>query len=234
MQQIMLLQAELSDVMDKRLNLALRIPNSGLSSFEALRILDGLNTPDLVTLGDRLALRHTLQFEISELEGAELEYYEKTSVAAKHAADAEEYAKEALREAQKKVATGTFETNLTQVFNTLDGEEKRIQNELQKATQALQRRQERVRQLLLRKEKMISEQRAATSGGTNTNLPEDFENASLEDLGQLQQREQFLMEEIERIENIVKRMVSRSNNLKERAEEAQNVQRQGGERQSGP
>ena len=63
--------------MDKRLNVALRTPNSGLTSSEALKLLDGLNTVDTITFRDRLGLKHTLQYEISELEKAEIEYFEK-------------------------------------------------------------------------------------------------------------------------------------------------------------
>ena len=71
----MQLQMELSELINKRLDVALHTPNSALSSAEALEILDGLNIIDSVSLVGRAIGRHSLGYEIDALEQVEMDYF---------------------------------------------------------------------------------------------------------------------------------------------------------------
>ena len=71
------LKRKLDEQMKKRIQLMLHTPNARLSSLEALRILDGFNIVDEVTMLDTLKMRHTVSYEIEQLEQMEFESNEK-------------------------------------------------------------------------------------------------------------------------------------------------------------
>ena len=68
------LQDDLNKVTTERLKLSLRTPYSKLSCIDVLRILDGFNTSDTVTVLDSLMLRQTISSEIDQLQKVEEVY----------------------------------------------------------------------------------------------------------------------------------------------------------------
>lgn len=210
------IQAQLMDVMNKRLNIALRIPNSGITSSEALKLLDGLNIIDSVSFYDRLNLRHTIEYEIGRLQKAETEYLEKADLIAQNVAETEWLTREAIKEASMMAAGGEEEVNLTELFTELDRDEKRLQNDLLRVQDIVELKQEKVRLLLLRKDRLVAEQRGETNDPLKDITPADLEY--------LEKKENYLMEEKSNIEKLTSRLFSRAQKLKERAEDMQNLE----------
>lgn len=190
------LRDELSEVLDRRLGLALRTPGASLSSLEALKILDGFNTVDSVSLMESIVmLRKTLTAEIAALEEAEKEYFElfdekakaqkeyqvrtealeQAEVNAAAAVEAERRAREALVAAQELVASSQQSlTDCTKALGEVEASTKRASAESDRSGNALKRSQERVRKALLRKEEALRIERAKTANAED----KDKEQAS--------------------------------------------------------
>ena len=59
---------ELNTTMSKRVKLTLHTPDTKITSLEALMILDGMNTVDEVKMADIVRFRHTVSYEIEQLQ----------------------------------------------------------------------------------------------------------------------------------------------------------------------
>lgn len=88
MQKSTKLKEQLTSIIDECLLLTFKMPHLALSAAEAMKILDGLNTVDTVSISDRILMHHRLEFEINALEETEMEFFEKD---AKRGATEREY-----------------------------------------------------------------------------------------------------------------------------------------------
>lgn len=231
----MRIKARLTTLIDKRLAILLQTPDSAVSSAESLKILDGLNTEDKLSLVDRARLKHRVVFEIEGLEQAETEYYDmfdkhntvkenvnhleqslleaqKDAVAA---IDAQAEAHRVLEEAQKRVIATTdvlYETS--KEYGSAKAQHKRTSLDLEKRSTALERRQEKVRQAL--------RQKAEENRRKNGDLEEENGCGGLAEIEELRKQEQKLTRESARFERKAQEMLARAQKMQERAEELEN------------
>mmetsp|Transcript_31867 Transcript_31867/g.46894 ORF Transcript_31867/g.46894 Transcript_31867/m.46894 type:complete len:560 (+) Transcript_31867:86-1765(+) len=185
------IRADLSTVIDRRLNLSVFVPNSAISSDEAMHILDGLNTLDKVSVVDRMMLKNTVQYEIEALEELEENYYTKADernmadieykdklealqqaeVNAQAAMEAEKRAREALEAAERLVANSRQDlAECSKALTQVDTWRKRTVTETERVHQQLDRKREMVRKALLRKEEEYIQPSATnlSSSGSTT------------------------------------------------------------------
>lgn len=171
------LKVELSAVMDERLNLALRTPGSDLTSLDAVKILDGFNSLDRVSIVESLVMmRRTVASEIKgleEVEGGyaawveeagriETEYQERTKAMrqaeanAEAVAEAEKRAMEALVAARELVQmSDRAMADCTKALAITEAARKRTAAEAEGMATALEKTRERVRRALIRKEEVL-------------------------------------------------------------------------------
>jgi hypothetical protein len=137
---------ELAAVTEKRLFLTLRTPNSEISSNDALKILDGFNTLDSLSLMERAMWKQPLEHGVRELEDAETEFeikrqiqrqnqqiyqeltnnYKREEQNVRLALDAEERARRAYEAAQRLVMeTKVMLANTTKALSTAEVSAKR-------------------------------------------------------------------------------------------------------------
>lgn len=171
-------KAELAAMTEKRLFLALRTPNSEISSSDALQILDKFNTPDSLSLMERAMWKQPLEHGVRELEEAETEFQIKRDIQrqnqqlyqdlvnnqkreeenARLALEAEERARKAYEAAQRLVLeTKQALIETTKALSTAEVAAKRSSNELDRVSLNLSRRQERLRRALRKKEEAARE-----------------------------------------------------------------------------
>ena len=243
MQQANAVREELAAIMERRLNVSLQTPGSKLSSLEAQQIFDGLNVDDKRSLSDFVQLRKTVTSEIEALEKVEASYYmkyderaeaernfqmstqtlEQARINAESARKAEERAMQALKAAQELVqSTKQAVEEQTDNFAESEVEFLRRVEESEKLSAALERRQERVRAALYRKERAIVD----GIGGlepiegveTECHLSESEIECNQRNLQELKKKESFLLAEGSRLEQRAMRLQSRADKLKARAE----------------
>lgn len=221
---------ELGQVTEQRLFATLQSPNVALTSDEAQTILERLAVEDTVSLVDRAMLKTTVENEIANLRDTEEQFseklmaYEETdrqwNVLLTQQEDAKSVlldkksleieARKALEMAQQGVVEAKEE--LVQTSNDLRGVEHHVRKtaqEMDKITNSLTRRQEKVRDALRKKTEMMQ------AGIQVMYLSDD-------ELAALRRREVQLMSESQEAQNMVARLQSRADKLKMRAEALEN------------
>jgi phage-related tail protein len=187
-------------------------------------------------------LRRSIEREIVELEAIENDYYEKladqsdaierfkvTQVALKQAArDAKQAvqdeldARRALERAQKRVSTTKQTVNeLSKSFSKIQSLEEKATIEVDLISDALRKRQEKVRLALRKKQVEIDNQSRLRGDKVDEEDMMDFEEdlAFMDAIEKLRREEGILLQENERIEMTISQLLSRSNKLKLRAEQ---------------
>lgn len=229
----MAIKGELANVMNKRLSLSLRTPNSALTSPEALKLLDGLNTVDSVTLLESIQRKHPIIHDINCLEEVENEYGDKmeeheqaqehlteskealwkADLVAQAAVEQEKAARLALEEAQRQViSTRQDLMDWNRIYASAEGQHRKTSQEMEKVALALERKQEKVRTALRRKEEEVLEVPV-------TNDANSLDTLGLADLERLRKEEGYLRAESNRLDSRAKRLRSRARKLKKRCEE---------------
>lgn len=238
----MAIKGELANVMNKRLSLSLRTPNSALTASEALKLLDGLNTVDSVTLLESIQRKHPVIHDINCLEEVENEYAEKlrdhteaqqqltemkealwkADLKAQAAMEAEKAARLALEEAQREViATRQDLMNWNRSYSSAEWQHRKTSQEMEKVSLALERKQEKVRTALRRKEEEVLNVPASDDSET-------LDSLGLSDLERLRKEEGYLRAESKRLDDRAKRLRSRARKLKKRCEELKEEEELGG------
>jgi chromosome segregation ATPase len=224
------IKGELANVMNKRLGLSLRIPNSAISSSEALKLLEGLNTVDSVTLLEAVRLKQPLIHDINCLQMAEKDFDDKHQVQlqaekqmeqtrealwradtkARQAVEKEIEARRALEEAKREViATRQALLDWKNIYDSAENQHRKATHDVDKVSLALMRKQERVRTALRRKEEEgLGLQESASS-----------DTLCLADIERLRKEEEYLRAESARLEDRVKRLRSRARKLRRRSEQ---------------
>lgn len=236
------ISAELNKLIEKRLNISLVTPNSGLTATEARQVLNRLNTTESFTMMERMVLmKHNIERDIKDLESVETEYFAKvanqadaaenlrfTQVALKQAArDAKQAvqdeikARKALEEAQRRVAATKLNVNdLSKSFAKVQALEAKVTNEVEIVAELVAKRQEIVRTSLRKKELEIEKERRQREGEqiqNPPNLPLVEETGFIEVIDALREEEFLLQAEKDRLSEMVARLLSRSEKLKSRA-----------------
>lgn len=231
----MAIKGELANVMNRRLSISLRTPNSALTSSEALKLLDGLNTIDSVTLLESIRRKHPLINHINCLEEVENEYADrleeqtaaqqqltemkealwKADLKAQEAVEAEAEARRALEEAQRQViATRQELMEWNRMYADSECQHRKTTQEMEKVALSLARKQERVRTALRRKEEEVLDVPVTANNETL-----DTVGLGLSDLERLRKEEGYLRAESNRLDERAKRLRSRARELKRRCEE---------------
>lgn len=234
----MRIKARLSTLIDKRLHMALETRDATLSSTEALKILDGLNTVDTLSLVDRARRKHRVVDDIEALEQAETEYYEtfdqhstaKEAVTmiersllqaqedAVVAIEAQDEARKVLEEAQKRVIeTKDVLYDICKEYESSKVHHKRKKADLGKCVAALEKRQEKVRQVLSQKAEETRRKRQASDEYVEEE--QDETQGGLTEIEELRKQEQELTIESARFEAMAKQFLGRAQEMKQRAEE---------------
>jgi hypothetical protein len=232
----MKIQAQLSDVVDKRVHLALMIPNSWLSTSDAMKILDGLNTLDSVTILGKMLLQQSITSHVGKLDEAETVYFSKVDDhqsatqeldevtqalqdaewAAAAAIQAEIDARKALEQAvQRAIQTRQTVQTLASSRQQKQSTQFKTNSDLERSATALGRRQEVVRNALLAKAE-ANELRAKGDERTEK-IMASIQGLGVSDLEQLTKEEKMLKAEYARIDEQANRLLSRSAKLRSRA-----------------
>jgi len=195
-------------------------------------------------------LRKSIEREIVDLEATEIDYFEKladqsdaierfkvTQVALKQAArDAKQAvqdeldARRALERAQKRVATTKQVVNeLSKSFSKIQSLEEKATIEVETISDALRKRQEKVRMALRRKQLEIDNESRLRADKVDEEEVMDVEDdiAFMDAIEKLRREETTLLKENERIETTISKLLSRSNTLKLRAEQFDSLKVQG-------
>lgn len=217
---------ELDAIKERRLFATLQSEDMALSSSEAREVLERMHIDDTVTIVDRALLRNTIEQEIESLSDAEeqftekLEVYEEADREWNELLVREEKAKEnlvaektkeiearkAFDEAQKNVADA--KVTLVQTSNELRWVEEQVRKnalDMDRITTTLSRKQERVRNALKKKTELMK-------GGIQ------IQYLSEEELTALRRREIQLQGDSQQITQMVARLESRAESLRNRAE----------------
>lgn len=231
------MKEEINEVIKKRVNLSLHTPNVNLTSHEAMVILDEMNTTDTVKMTDIIRFRHTVSYEIEQLQDREAEYQkskdsynkvnkdiqqntislEQAKANAQKAVEAEERARKALDDATKLVARTKQDVD-DSTFLLSSASDRLTQNEIEltKHFSALAKQQKRVRIALRRKdEELPGQSKEKMIGDFKANKVDD----SYETIQELLKEEKYLAEESTRLEAMAQRLESRAQKLEEKANE---------------
>lgn len=225
----------------------LHLPNAKLTSQEALLVLDSFNFPDEKSMIDLLSLRKTVKSEIDHLSVIESELdiirsleeslfvdvdrqqqaLEKAMLNVEAAKKAEDRARKALEDA--KALVQSTESNLKRVQSTLTmytNEMNETQYQVNKIQTNKERQQEKIRQVLRRKEQQYAAQKEGLSSNDSITLVSsngDFDENTAEDarnqISLLMQEENELKNEINLLQASAARGLSRSKKLADRSEE---------------
>lgn len=218
---------ELDSVKEQRLFATLQSPDLALSAAEAKEVLERLNVNDKVSIVDRAMLRNTVEKEIESLVDTEQQFTQKLEVYEEADREwnellveqelAKEYlsaqktkeiqARKAFSEAQKGVEEA--KKNLVQTSSELRGVEEQVRKnaqEMDRITSTLTRKQERVRNALRKKTELMK-------GGIQ------IQYLSEEELTALRRREIQLIGESKQVSEMVARLESQVEKLRNRAEQ---------------
>ncbi len=231
------MKEEINGLVRKRVNLSLHTPNVNLTSYEAMVILDEMNTTDTVKMTDIIRFRHTVSYEIEQLQDREAEYQrskdaynkinkdiqqntislEQAKANAQKAVEAEERARKALEDATKLVARTKQDVDES-IYLLSSASDRLSQNEIEltKYFSALAKQQERVRIALRRKDEELP-------GSSTEKMRGDFKanevDDSYETIQELLKEEKYLADESTRLEAMAQRLQSRAQKLEEKANE---------------
>lgn len=194
--------------------------------------METLDPEDSVTLLQSIRMKHPVIHDINCLGEAEQAYDEmmerearahnqreemrealwKADVEAKKAIEAELAARAAFDEAQRKVIAARHEVmEWNRQYTAAQTQEKRTTDEVERAALRLERKQERVRMALRRKEEELLDLNVHHS---ETSL----DMLGWADLERLRKEEAYLRAESNRLDDRAKQLRSRSRKLKRRAE----------------
>lgn len=230
------------DVIDKRINLAIRIPNSSLSSYDALKLLDGLNIVDSVSIFEMIRLKHTILHEVKQLQQVEAEYaikagqqenstrlltqktdaLQQAELEAQEAVQLESSARQALELAVKKVAdTKQLVHDLKQARNAEEITHRKVTAEVHRITRPLAHRQEKVRNALRRKQDAVRLEKAKQQGivietdyEEKEGMMPSIQGLGAADLEKLKREEILLKAECFRLDEQTSRLLSRAAKLR--------------------
>ena len=239
-------QSRLRDVIDRRINLALRIPKSSLSSSDALKLLDGLNIIDSVSIFEIIRLKHTILYEVKQLQQVEAEHtikagqqenstrllaqktdaLQQAELDAQEAVEVESAARKALELAVKRVAdTKQLVNDLTQARNAEEISYRKMTAEVNRISRPLVHRQEKVRNALRRKQEALrlekAKQQAVVSepdDEKNEGMLPSIQSLGFADLEKLRKEEILLKAECNRLDEQASRLLSRAASLRVLAE----------------
>lgn len=230
------------------MHLALRTPNSSLSSSDALKLLDGLNTKDSLSLMDMVRLKHTIVYQIGKLEEVEAEYSFKSGRQqksaqqfaqltdslrraehdAKIAVEEEVAARKALELAMTRTALAKqFMKNVSHLRQLEEMALQRTTTDVDRISPILARRQEKVRKALRAKEEAIKIKKArrrserkilAKADDDEDFLLSSIQGLGLADLEELAKQEILLTTESTRLDELASRLLSRAAKLRARAD----------------
>ena len=223
--------------MKKRVELSLHTPNVGMNSLEAMMILDGMNTTDELTMADIIRLRHTITYEIEQLQMKEAQFQkckekndilkndveqktiqlEQAKANAEAALQAEERAKKALDDAKNLVVY--TKRDLEESMSALSSPKTRLaSNEaaLEKIFLSMTKQQERVRIALRRKDDEIDD---TTTDKMKGDVRKNEVNDSTETIKKLLNEEKYLRAESNRLDAKAERIISRAQKLEDKANE---------------
>ena len=242
MSKVLKINAELNEIVDKRLNISLVTPNSGLTAAEAWKVLDRLNRTESFTMMERMILmKHKIERDINDLESVETVYTAKlsdgadaaekvrfTQVALKQAArDAKQAvldeikARKILEEAQQRVVATKLNVNdLSKSFAKVQAQEAKMANEVQIFAELVAKRQEIVRKSLRKKELEIEKEHRKRRGDPLDNvasIPVLEDAGSIKAIEVHREDEALLQTESDRLSEMVSRLLSRAEKLKLRA-----------------
>lgn len=229
---------ELQDIVERRLSMALHTPGSGLTAAEALIILEDFNSTiaDDLSAWDRAMLRHTVDYEIHDLQKVEASFVQAQKAdteaqlsyqnclqvnfqANKNLVMAEkdevrartiwEVARDRLLEAKKNVTISLRE--LAQA----EAQARKSDWEIEVRSLALEKQAEKVRIALRQKEKLVFKQRGLDPPESDAQDNEE----RLKELNKLRKREQMMAQTSKRLELIASKLFERAQALRERAQE---------------
>jgi len=228
---------EINTSMSKRVKLTLHTPDTKIDSLEALMILDGMNTVDEVKMKDIVRFRHTVSYEIKQLQQFEKDLQsskklnhsleadmdrktlalEQARANAKAAMQAEERARKALEDAINLVASTNHDVmQSTLSLETTDDKLRYNEMELERISKGMSKQQERVRVALRRKEEAIEE-------ASGEKLYGDFKAEKIVDsaatIQALLKEERYLRAESARLDSVAERLLSRAEKLEKTAKE---------------
>ena len=236
------LQDDLNKVTTERLKLSLRTPYSKLSWIDALRILDGFNTSDTVTVLDSLMLRQTISSEIDQLQRVEevyndhdkefqnmkkdFETNEKAMLKAEKKVSAailaEEKAQRLLDEAKSILESATKNSvKCTKEYTSVKDSFAQKKKVIEKVSKSLEKTQEKVRLVLRNKEDALKGQRNETitdsESHKDTNLYSDTDEIATEknriQFEILQKKESNLIAESSKVESQVDKLQVKAQRL---------------------
>lgn len=237
-----MMKADLNDIMSKRVKLSLHTPNVKLNSLESMMILDGMNTVDEVKMGDIILFRHTVTYEIEQLQTIESDFeqskemnrnlqrnIERKTVALEQAKansnaalQAEERARKALEDAKKMVAN--TKSDVQQSLSSLASLTDQLaynEMELERISSGMSKQQEKVRVALRRKEEAMQQ-------STEDKMRGDFKAQRIEDsndsIEELLKEERYLRAESARLDAMSERLSSRAKKLELKANEIEKVE----------
>ncbi|GKY95899.1 hypothetical protein MPSEU_000550500 [Mayamaea pseudoterrestris] len=227
---------------ERRIQLAIHVPQSGLTAEDALYCLSEFNVTrlDELTMMDRLLLRNTVKDEIESLKKAENEYvesqqadsvaqaaYQKTlqqqvtlQMELKRAKVAEANARLALERALAQVAV--TKASLNKVADALcfaKTELETTSSRMERRSHFLATQSERVRRHLVRKEKTEVRGAADILSDVSNHMDHDDSDKYLQEIERLRNEERTLAAEYEQLEATAARYTSRANVLTQRAQE---------------
>ena len=229
---------ELQAVVERRLDMALHTPGSGLSAADALVILEHFNKTiaDDLSPWDRAMLRHTVEYEILELKKEEASFVKaqladttaqtnyRDCVQAKFKAEqnviqaekrevtakkAWELAKERLIESKDMLSSSLLKLAQS------ESEVKKSDWEMEFRALTLERQAEKVRNALRHKQKQVRRE----LGIDTPDLAVNDSAQRLQELEQLRNEERLMAETSARLELMAERLFERAHSLRERAQE---------------
>mmetsp|Transcript_16265 Transcript_16265/g.21282 ORF Transcript_16265/g.21282 Transcript_16265/m.21282 type:complete len:498 (-) Transcript_16265:151-1644(-) len=231
---------ELQSLVERRLTMSLHTPGSGLTSAEAYLVLEDFNKTinDDLTPWDRAMMRHTVEFEIQELQAEETEFL-KSQVADTQAQEAYQTciqnrlkAKQNVNNAEKQEEEARLiyeaaqavvmesKRNLTSAVRELaqaEAQVKRSDWEIEIRSVSLERQSEKIRQALKEKEKIVRKER----GLEDSTVGDRGGSKRLQELNDLRNEERLLAEASSRLERMADRLKVRAEELRIRSEEVE-------------
>jgi curved DNA-binding protein CbpA len=238
-QQAVELEQKLLDITERRLTMALHTPGSGLTSVEAMIIWDDFNhtVGGRLSAWDRALLKHTIEYEIHELQQAEMTFVEtqeadseaqkqyQLSVQARlkahqelvDAEQAEQEARRILAASEQRVLKSKLDLeDVVRGLAHAEANAKKIDYEMERRSLDLVKQSEKVRNALRAKEKEV----CSIKGLPVDDFAVDQVSAErLQELKELRREERLLAQNSARFESKAARLLSRASKLKIRAEE---------------
>lgn len=234
---------------NRRVQLALHTPSSGLSSADAMAVLQEYNktVADQLTLWGRAMMKLTIEEEIVELEHAEKAFIEKQQEDQRAQQDYLKLVQERVRvktdlvEAKKKELTLLRElekaqeevadnkAKLARLAMDLYAQEfqaRRSSVEMEKRSQILRKQSEKVRKALIQKEKEVCQKRGEDSAPQPLPDPLDEEevNKRLQEMEELRAKERELTDTSERLRMTSLRLLEKADQLKKQANQLKEME----------